>query len=329
VFYLGTHMPNWLATLDVPLFVSHRRLRKRKTFPQAVGRWALDSGAFTELQTYGEWRTTEADYVAAVRRYRNEIGGMDWAAPMDWMCEPFMLERTGLTVAEHQQRTVANVLRLRTMAADLPIVPVLQGWTADDYLRHWETYAKAGIMLEDERIVGVGSVCRRQATDEAVDIFQRLRPLRLHGFGVKLAGVERLTPHMTSCDSMAWSYAARRASPLPGHTHQNCANCPDYALIWRGRVIARMTNNNHHGRATMATTYVVLLQQISEDTKTATFTVEAEHEALTADQACKAAAEAMSDHELGSGVTLVAVPARSWKYVKVQAETQRRLKVSS
>ena len=35
VFYLGTHMDGWLAHVGVPLFVSHRRLARRKTLPKA------------------------------------------------------------------------------------------------------------------------------------------------------------------------------------------------------------------------------------------------------------------------------------------------------
>lgn len=66
VFYLGTHMDGWLAHVGVPLFVSHRRLARRKTLPRARSGWALDSGGFSELSLYGEWRTTAEDYVAAV-----------------------------------------------------------------------------------------------------------------------------------------------------------------------------------------------------------------------------------------------------------------------
>ncbi|WP_442712727.1 deazapurine DNA modification protein DpdA family protein, partial [Streptomyces sampsonii] len=39
-----------------------------------------------------------------------------------------------------------------------------------------------------------------------------------------------------------WSSHARRRPPLPGHTHKNCANCIDYALAWRQRVINQTTN---------------------------------------------------------------------------------------
>jgi len=50
------------------------------------------------------------------------------------MCEPFITAKTGLTVTAHQHRTVSNLIRLRDLAPDLPIIPVLQGWTIPDYL---------------------------------------------------------------------------------------------------------------------------------------------------------------------------------------------------
>src|SRR4051812_47676641 len=92
-FYLGTHEPSHLATARVPLFVSHRRLSRLKTLRPAAQVWALDSGGFSELSLYGEWRTTAAEYVAAVRRYDEEIGQLEWAAPMDMMCEAAMLAK--------------------------------------------------------------------------------------------------------------------------------------------------------------------------------------------------------------------------------------------
>jgi len=98
-FYLGTHRPNWLARTNVPLFISDRQLRDRVKLPRSAGNWALDSGGFTEISLNGRWITTAADYAARVRRYSEEIGGLDFAAVQDWMCEPVMLQRTGLTIA--------------------------------------------------------------------------------------------------------------------------------------------------------------------------------------------------------------------------------------
>jgi hypothetical protein len=98
-----------------------------------------------------------------------------------------------------------------------------------------ELYTRAGIDLTAERVVGVGSVCRRQATGEITTIVASLADagIRLHGFGVKTLGLRKYWDYLTSADSLAWSYGARRAAPLPGClTHMNCANCARYALAW-------------------------------------------------------------------------------------------------
>lgn len=237
-FYVGTHKPQWLALADWPLFVSARRLREIRKLPRAVVPWALDSGGFSELSLFGSWRTSAAQYVREVRLWRDEIGRMQWAAPQDWMCEPVMLEKTGSTVAEHQRRTVANLLELRSLAPDLPFIPVLQGWRRDDYLRHVDAYLAAGVDLTAERLVGIGSVCRRQGTDEAAELIRDLHAagLRLHGFGFKLEGLRAAAPYLASADSMAWSLQARHAAPLPGCKHKACNNCIRYATLWGEKV---------------------------------------------------------------------------------------------
>lgn len=247
-FYLGTDEPAWLGRLDVPLFVSHRRLRSRRSFPRARAPWALDSGGFTEVSTYGEWRITPREYVDAVRRYRDEIGSLEWASPQDWMCEPFITAKTGKTVAEHQRLTIENYLELKTLDAELPIVPVLQGWLPDDYLRHVDAYAAAGIDLPAEQRVGVGSVCRRQDTLTARRIFTRItaRGIRIHGFGVKLDGLRVYGDLLASADSMAWSYWARRDAvkrkaigrPRPPCGKNTCSHCTHYALAWRRKAVS-------------------------------------------------------------------------------------------
>jgi hypothetical protein len=243
-FLLGTHETSWLERVDVPLFVSHRRLKKRRTLPVARGPWALDSGGFSELdKPPHRWVTTEDEYVEAVNRYADEIGQLDWAAPMDWMCEPWIVEKTGLSVCEHQERTVANYLALRDRG---PFIPVLQGWTLGDYEACVDLYAQAGVDLSAEPLVGLGTVCRRQATPEIARVVGALSGLRLHGFGMKSHGLSRVSDLLTSADSMAWSSRGRFAwqhdkKRLCGGTHKgSCANCPAWALIWRERVVGRL-----------------------------------------------------------------------------------------
>lgn len=242
-FYLGTHLPAWLGDerfREVPLFVSARRLARKRAKP-AVGRWALDSGGFTELSMFGRWTVSPREYVARVR-HAQSLGGLDWAAPQDWMCEEPILKKTGLTVREHQNRTVDNFLELRSLAPDLPIVPVLQGYTQWEYLDCAEQYELRGVSLLDEPLVGVGTICRRQATQEAEVILRQLSGfgIRCHAFGAKITGLRRYHDALASSDSLAWSFNARKNPPLPGCAHPHCVNCPLWALNWREKVLASM-----------------------------------------------------------------------------------------
>jgi len=239
LFYLGTHRPNWLALTSVPLFVSRRTMFKRRTFPRALGIWALDSGGFSELSQQGQWTVSARQYVDEVRRFAREIGNLQWAAIQDHMCEPVILSKTGKTVKEHQDLTIKSLLELRSIDPGLPWAPVIQGWNFDDYHRHIDQYQKAGVDLEREPIVGVGSVCRREATRFATALMQSIagRGIKAHGFGLKSSGLRSSAAFLCSSDSMAWSFAARKRGKLPGCTHKSCANCIRYAMRWRQDVL--------------------------------------------------------------------------------------------
>jgi hypothetical protein len=240
-FYLGTNMTRWLNKVDVPLFVSHRRIQRehRKTLPRAVGRWCCDSGAFTEVSSFGRFVTTPQDYARAVARYQDEIGNLDWCAPQDHMCEPWVLARSEIasTVIDAQAWTVDNYLTLKALGA--PVIPVLQGQTLGDYRNCVERYGKKGIDLSNEPIVGLGSVCRRQATDEIAELIAALHGdgLKLHGFGVKSLGLRRYGWCLTSADSMAWSTRGRNTHPCPVSDSKTCTSCLHFALQWRAKVV--------------------------------------------------------------------------------------------
>jgi hypothetical protein len=245
-FWLGTHEVGWLERMTVPLFISRVRLEKRKVLPRARGPWALDSGGFTQLnQPPHRWTLPADEYADVVALYASEVGNLAWAAPQDWMCEPWIVERTGLSVREHQERTVANYLELRDRG---PFVPVLQGWTLEDYEACIALYTDAGVDLTAAPLVGLGTVCRRQATPEIARIVGALagRGLRLHGFGMKSRGLARVAHLLESADSMAWSFNARMAwqhekRQLCGGGHRgSCANCSAWALRWRDGVVDGM-----------------------------------------------------------------------------------------
>ncbi len=236
-FYLGTHMPHWLREPG-PWFVSITTLRKLKKWPRASGKWSLDSGAFSEISKNGKWLVSTSQYVEEVKRAQEEIGQLEWCAPQDWMCEPFITAKTGLDVSQHQRLTTDNFLALRARLG-ASVIPVLQGWGIWDYIRHNALYTANGVDLRKERIVGVGSICRRQHMPAASMILALLKSegIRIHAFGLKLQGLRNNRAHLVSSDSMSWSFDARRTPHrLNGHTHLNCANCLEFAQLWREKV---------------------------------------------------------------------------------------------
>lgn len=252
-FYLGTHMPHWLAKTAVPLCIARPRLYRTgkaaiKNFPRALGPWVMDSGGFWEVTHRGGWTITPRQYVAQVQRAYDEIGRMVWAAPMDWMCEPDAHKATGRTRIGHQLLTVDNFLELRDLAPHLPFIPVLQGYTLYDYNRCIELYHNAGVDLATAPTVGLGSVCRRESTreiQEIVDAVTELVPgIRLHGFGVKKGGLQRYSQQLASADSLAWSDGGRRERPClhptrPGRAPAKAENnCMTYAMAWRDELLA-------------------------------------------------------------------------------------------
>lgn len=212
-FYVGLHQPSDAHRFD-RAFISVNRLRRRKK-PIGAAAWIMDSGAFTEIATHGRYRTDVADYAAEIRRWAYDGSGLIAAVAQDYMCEPFIVAKTGLTVAEHQRLTIERYDALaRCDSGGVYIMPVLQGYTPADYVSHIRQY---GARLAHGAYVGVGSVCKRN-TDigqiEAVLMaIKRERPdLRLHGFGLKITALSSslVRELLESADSMAWSFAARR-----------------------------------------------------------------------------------------------------------------------
>lgn len=233
-FYLGTHQVNWVKETDTPLMISVSRTKMLKKLYPAIGKIMVDSIGFTMLSTHGKWIMSENEYLDECYRVYDSFGTVELISPQDWMCEPFIIEKTGLSVREHQEKTIENYLSLTSKAPKLPFLPVLQGYTIDEYLTCLALYRSAGVKT---MYFGLGSVCRRQDTDDIDEIVSILYEmgLKLHAYGVKLGGLQLYGDKIDSADSLAWSLDARYKAPLPNHTHKNCANCLEYALQWYAR----------------------------------------------------------------------------------------------
>lgn len=215
-FFIGCSPSQAKTILDTDcpasgVMVSVNQLRKRKSNFE-VGSWLLDSGAFTEISKYGDYQYSVEEYYYQICRWAC-CGNLLRAVAQDFMCESFVLERTGLTIKEHQRLTIKRYDQLFSYKPPVPIMPVLQGWQTSDYIEHLQQYQTR---LTFGEWVGVGSVCRRNSNPEIIkDILRGIklfRPdLNLHGFGLKQIALEdsEVRSLLYSCDSMSWSYPLR------------------------------------------------------------------------------------------------------------------------
>lgn len=213
MFLTGMHHPHQAWRVPAA-FISVNAIAKRKSGFRAR-RVVLDSGAFRTIEMHGGYPEPVATYAAQIRKAAGWLGSKLLAAvSQDYMCERFMLEKTGLTVADHQRLTIERYDALLACdTAGVRIMPVLQGYAPADYARHVVSY---GQRLAHRAWVGVGSVCKRNSNPAAIEAvllaIKAVRPdLRLHGFGVKLTALtsQLVRKLLFSADSMAWSFAAR------------------------------------------------------------------------------------------------------------------------
>lgn len=212
-FYVGIHHPSDAKRLSC-VFVSVSTLTgpkgRKSKFTDAP--WIMDSGAFTTIAKHGGYPEPVSVYAAMIRKWK--APNLVAAVAQDYMCEPVMLEKTGLTIADHQRLTIERYDALVAEDTGVAIMPVLQGYAPADYARHVEAY---GSRLAPGAYVGVGSVCKRNGRPEAVlavlEAIHDARPdLRLHGFGLKATSlaVKDIRERLESADSLAWSFSARK-----------------------------------------------------------------------------------------------------------------------
>lgn len=189
-FFVGIAQPGDAQNFDC-CCISINRLETRVKVVDC-SEVLVDSGAFTTVSKHGGYPDSVEVYAARLHRlYTRGVLKIAAAVAQDYMCEPFILAKTGLTISDHQRLTIerydALIVALHSLFGGSPpfhVMPVLQGFAPSDYVRHLEMY---GDRLKPSMWVGVGSVCKRQGNPELVaDVLlaiKEVRPdLRLHGF---------------------------------------------------------------------------------------------------------------------------------------------------
>lgn len=211
-FFVGLHQPSDARHFARCMVSVNRLARRRSGF--VAGYVMLDSGAFTKVARDGGYTEPPEVYAAQVVRW-SRLVQLVAACSEDYMCEPFVLRKTGLSIEAHQRLTVERYDALRALVGDAAyLMPVIQGYLPQHYAQHVRDY---GERLAPGAWVGVGSVCKRNGSPRDMAAVLRAvkseRPdLRLHLFGAKLTALQshEIRAMAYSADSMAWSFRARR-----------------------------------------------------------------------------------------------------------------------
>lgn len=253
--------------------------RQRFAFPKATNLseldFALDSAGYTAMAMWkakgtqrgmgGIFPWTYAEYIEFA-----SVTGCSWWSQPDLCCEPeiaanqeeidFRINATAtllegcLRICYEWQNELAKTCNARTVANMIkPPVPVIQGWSASDYMRSldllthvWERWQP---WLAAPALIGVGSVCRRTLKHPKHGLYTVLAALegqlptgsRLHLFGVKGACLNELKMRdwIASADSMAYDFGSRVKAHRNGTSNsmEHRANEMDR---WMSTAAARM-----------------------------------------------------------------------------------------
>lgn len=223
LFFTGLHQPADARHFARACISIHRLETRRK--PVECESVFIDSGAFTKLAKHGCYPEPVEVYAAQLHRLHTQaVVQIAVASCQDYMCEPFMLAKTGLTVLDHQRLTIERydalvdeLDRLFDGVVPFKVLPVLQGFTIADYLRHIDMY---GDRLTLGMWVGVGSVCKRQGRPAVIEdllcAIKEVRPdLRLHGFRCETDGAAKLAGSTASLQRGQHGVVVRRPQSGP------------------------------------------------------------------------------------------------------------------
>lgn len=216
---------------------------------------ALDSAGFTAMNLWkvkgpqkgmaGVFPWTYGQYVELA----SQLSPSWWSQP-DLCCEPeiagnqetidYRIDATAtllegvLRIVYAWQNELAKTCSASVVANMLkPPVPVIQGWSASDYLRSldllmqvWERWQP---WIASPVLIGVGSVCRRTLHHPTHGLYAILSALegnlppgaRLHLFGVKGACLSdvKMLDWVASADSMAYDFGARIKARQSGQSN--------------------------------------------------------------------------------------------------------------
>jgi len=176
--------------------------------PKTINCLAIDSGGFTAAARWGDYPFTPKEYVEWAKTI-SEGHELAFVAVMDYACERGVNRSVHATNLQRIKATVENTLRCFDAEPDFPWLPVIQGYTLDEYFTCIEMLEKEGLLRPT---MGIGTLCTRRPSEAAkviVAIGRRLPEVRFHAFGLDMRAITPETAyHLNSWDSYSWSWGA-------------------------------------------------------------------------------------------------------------------------
>ena len=198
----GGYVPHIFISAATLWKKSGRRGWKKLYPPERYDSLFLDSGGFSYNRDHSGYPFSLQEYVDLAIRL-----GARHVATLDLPCEPGVNRAAHATNEERIRRTVQHAVVAREMFPAVPWVPVIQGYTADEYLSCVDLHKATGAVSS---YMAVGSLCTRTRRDDTWEVLRAIRAalpgVRLHGFGVSLALLRdrRIRSALWSADSQAW-----------------------------------------------------------------------------------------------------------------------------
>jgi hypothetical protein len=177
-----------------------REWRKKHKFRRRFGIKWLDCGGYLILLKYGYYPFSVVNYANLIVRLSPHF-----YATMDFACEPGLVNQTKSkikTVRGRIEATVKNAVELAEWENQIPgqMVPVIQGYTLDEYLYCLQLHEAAGTIRD---YMAVGSMCQRTSEKELQELIpgiyyaaQALGCSKLHFFGLKLSPALKIYDEM-------------------------------------------------------------------------------------------------------------------------------------
>lgn len=183
---------------------------KQFIFPPTIERLFIDSGGFGVHKRFGEYPYSLDQYLEYVN-YMMDHWPVKEVAILDYPCEPEVNRQTHSTNLDRIRATVENAIRCYDTDASIPWVPVIQGFTVEEYFICWGLYQDAGIKAD---LWAIGSVCARKRIGGIRRIVTAVKDRtrqRIHAFGLNLPSIEdpQVFFALESSDSAAWNWWAR------------------------------------------------------------------------------------------------------------------------